>query len=424
MWIYRGRFGEAVTQAWCRQRLASWPLPHRRQVVRCGEQIVHLVVAGEGHRRTVVVVAGRHGNAATLTGLVEVLAQRYRVVAVDLPGEAGLGSGGRPNTHRLREYGAWLDEVLVVLAQQSGGGLTVVGHGFGAAVALAAHPQSYVSRLVLLDPCGLVRPSFDPAVTAALLAWRLCPSASTGARLLAAPGFVAPAGLVDWLRIVGRHVAMSNTPPAYPELVRDRGWHVVPCTVAVGEHDPVFGADRLARPARQILGAGVVTVPDAGFLLPYERPQAVLSLLEAAEPIVPAPRLVGSATQTSVVAAPARRQPQQPPPQRRQPRQRAAGGSGQCGQLRPARSPTRIPSGSPASRHARTVEATPATTTRRGRRYRARTRAVSTTAHTAAWAAAAAARRDRPPPAFAHRPEAGVRGERGAPAQQWRRAAP
>ncbi|MCE3556527.1 alpha/beta fold hydrolase [Pseudonocardia sp. RS11V-5] len=288
MWIYRGRSGRSVIQSWCRQRLAAWPLPHRQQQVRGSHphdhRSAHLVIAGEQHRRTVVVVPGRHGNAAVLTELVEALSSRYRVVAVDVPGEAGLGSGGRPNTERLRAYGTWLDELLATVARECTGGITVLAHGFGAAVALAARPAPHIAGLVLLNPYGFVRPAVDPRVAAALLAWRLAPTAAASARLLArlgGRGFVAPRALIDWLRLVGRHVATSSTPLAQPEPAHR--WRWTPCTVAVGEHDPLFGDGRLVRPVRRALRTSVVTVPDAGSLLPYENPEAVLSVLRLHE---------------------------------------------------------------------------------------------------------------------------------------------
>lgn len=286
MWIYRGRSGRTAIQSWCRQRLDNWALPHRRRQVSdeapWAHRSAHLVVAGTQHRQTIVVLPGRHGNAAVMSRVLERLATRYRVVAVDLPGEAGLGSAGRPNTHRLRDYGRWLDALLARLAREAPDGVTLLAHGFGAAVALAARPASHIKGLVLLSPHGLTRPTIRIGVAWALLRWRIVPTAATGARLLAAlagPGFIPPAALVDWLRLVGRHVALSTTPPAQLELARR--WRTTPVTVAVGEHDPLFGDGRLDRPVRRALGTEVLTVPEVGALLPHERPDAVLAVLRA-----------------------------------------------------------------------------------------------------------------------------------------------
>lgn len=292
MWIYRGRSGRSSVQGWCRHQLAGWPVPHRRERIRGSDPhdygAAHLVITGEQHEQTVVVLPGRHGNAAVLTGLLEMLADSYRVVAVDLPGEAGLGSAGRPNTMRLHDYGAWLDGLLAVVAPRSPRGVTVLAHGFGAAVALAACPAPHINGLVLLSPYGFVRPAVDPRATVALLAWRIAPTAVAAARLLArlgGPGFVPPRALVDWLGLVGRHVAMSSAPPAHPGLAHR--WRGTPCTVAVGEHDPLFGDGRLERSVRRAMRTSVVTVPGTGALLPYESPEAVLSVLRLHEALHP-----------------------------------------------------------------------------------------------------------------------------------------
>lgn len=284
MWIYRGDTGRAAVRQWCRNSLDTWRLPHRRRWVRDEAPYeyrgAHLVVAGPPDGPTVVVLPGRHGCAAVLTDLLERLAADHRVVAVDLPGEAGLGSGGRPNTDRLRDYGSWFDGLLAELARDAPDGMTVLAHGSGAAVALAARPAPHVRGLVLLNPYGLARPALRRRLLAAVLGWRLLPGRPATRRLLTrlgGPGFSPTGELVDWLRTVGRHVAMSSTPSPCPDLARR--WRGTPCTVAVGEHDPLFGDGRLVHPAHRALHAGVVVVPGAGSLLPYERPDAVLDLL-------------------------------------------------------------------------------------------------------------------------------------------------
>lgn len=296
MWIYRGRSGRTVIQGWCRQRLDDWALAHQRKRdiddSPWDYRGAHLVVAGARNRETLVVLPGRHGNAAVMTDLLERLADRYRVVAVDLPGEAGLGSAGRPNTQRLYDYGAWLDGLLLRLARQAPAGVTVLAHGSGAAVALAARPAPHITGLILLSPYGLIRPAAPVRVTAALWRWRIAPTATASARLLArlaGPNFTPPTALVEWLRLVGRHVAMSTTPPPHPELAHR--WRGTPVTVAVGEHDPLFGDGRLVRPVRQSLHARLVTVADAGMLLLQERPEAILAILRHHADIHAAPRM-------------------------------------------------------------------------------------------------------------------------------------
>ncbi|MBP2370947.1 alpha/beta fold hydrolase [Pseudonocardia parietis] len=288
MWIYRSRAGETAVRSWCQRRLDDRLPDHRRELwpgpAGTEYHAAHLVIAGEQHDRTVVLLPGRHANAATLADLIAVLATRRRVVAVDLPGEPGLGSGGWPNTDRMRDYGDWIDDLLVDVARRSPGGVTVLGHEFGAAVALAARPAPHLRGLVLAGPTGVVRRAWTPQVAAALAAWRGARGRSGAQRLLttlAGPGWQPQSELVEWLDLVGRHVAMSSTPPPRPEWVPR--WREVPSVVAVGEHDPVLGDGRLVEPVRRLLHTDVVTVPGAGALLPYECPETVAGLLDRLE---------------------------------------------------------------------------------------------------------------------------------------------
>jgi pimeloyl-ACP methyl ester carboxylesterase len=282
MWIYRGRSGEAVVHAWCHQRLKDSTLPHRREVIDGDFYTTHVVVAGDHHSRTVVLLPGRHSNAATLLELITVLAQRYRIVAVDLPGEAGLSSGGRPNTDRLRDYGRWIDAALPRLSEDP---VVLLGHGFGAAVALAATPTPGVAGLVLLSPSGLVMPSLTGAVPFAGAGWRLRPTTHRSARLLSrlvGPAHEPAPELVEWVRLVGRHVRCSSTPPPDTDLARR--WRSTPRTVATGAHDVVFPPSRLEEATSNMLDTPLVVVPAAGHLLPLERPAAVLALLARHDP--------------------------------------------------------------------------------------------------------------------------------------------
>jgi pimeloyl-ACP methyl ester carboxylesterase len=277
MWIYRSDGGQAAIGKWCERQLAGWPMRCKRRTFDTCLGATHLLTAGESNTDTVVVVLGRHANAATALPLITALSERFRVVVPDLPGEAGLSCGGRPNTGRLRDYGAWLDELLPRVADQP---VRLLGHAFGAAVVLSARPSPQVSDLVLLNPAGIKRPSPPGGLLAAGADWRLRPTTPRSRRLLSllwAPGADPRSELVEWMRLVGRHVKGSTTPPPPPPEV-SAPWRTTPCTVVLGEHDPLYPADSLAVAARRMLNARLVEV-DAGHLLPYERPETVVRVL-------------------------------------------------------------------------------------------------------------------------------------------------
>ena len=105
-------------------------------------------------KETAVLVHGLgKGAARDWARVIPALAERYRVVAIDLP---GFGTSDKGNHHYSPDnFARVLDAVLQGLAPQP---FALVGHSMGAAVALAyaaAYPQR-VSRLVLVDAAGVL----------------------------------------------------------------------------------------------------------------------------------------------------------------------------------------------------------------------------------------------------------------------------
>ncbi|REE71136.1 pimeloyl-ACP methyl ester carboxylesterase [Rhodococcus wratislaviensis] len=165
-------------------------------------QLQHLALHGDavayrmsGEGETLLLVHGMAGSSATWRAVLPQLAQRYRVLAPDLPGH---GDSAKPRgDYSLGAFAAWLRDLLHELGIER---VTVIGQSLGGGVAMQfsyQHPE-LCDRLVLIGSGGL-----GPDVN-----WTL--------RLLAAPGsefllpLVAPAAVRDagnkvrgWLAAVG-----------------------------------------------------------------------------------------------------------------------------------------------------------------------------------------------------------------------------
>uniref|UniRef100_UPI0012FF47C6 alpha/beta fold hydrolase n=1 Tax=Streptomyces exfoliatus TaxID=1905 RepID=UPI0012FF47C6 len=93
---------------------------------------------------------GTNFNAAACLPLATALATRYRTVLVDVPGQPGLSSGERgPGEARLDWYGAWLSGVLEACAS---GPVIVLGHSFGAAIALSSASPRIDGQILVSRP--------------------------------------------------------------------------------------------------------------------------------------------------------------------------------------------------------------------------------------------------------------------------------
>ena len=118
---------------------------------------LYLESYGEGAPLLLIHGWGMHGGI--WGGMVEQLAQHYRVICMDLPGHGASGP--------LQEFG--LDNLVHELSSQFDEPLSICGWSLGGQVALrwaALHPQQ-VEKLVLLasTPCFVQRTDWPHAMT-------------------------------------------------------------------------------------------------------------------------------------------------------------------------------------------------------------------------------------------------------------------
>lgn len=115
---------------------------------------VYVAQSGQGNPEAAVLIHGLGPGASDdWAGLIPHLAERFHVVAFDLPG-FGRSSGG----NRLYSPAAYARLVHWLAERYARGPVTVLGHSLGAAVALryaANHPEA-VRRLVLADVAGIL----------------------------------------------------------------------------------------------------------------------------------------------------------------------------------------------------------------------------------------------------------------------------
>jgi len=276
--LYRSDAGERRVKEWCRDRLAAWPVPYRTETLTTSLGETHLLYAGEGDT-VCVYLPGTNFNSATSLGLLGHLADRCRVVAVDLPGQPGLSSSTRPRPE-TEGYAAWFGEVLARVREEPvGGRLVVAGHSRGAAVALSGPTD--VDSLVLLSPAGLVDVRVSLPVLRTAVPWVLRPSPARSTallRLMSGPAARPDPALTEWLTLVARDSRTTGAPGALPDEVVSR-WTGRPVRVLVGEHDCFFPPARVGRAATERLGSPVEVLPGLGHLAVEEDPELVAGLV-------------------------------------------------------------------------------------------------------------------------------------------------
>jgi pimeloyl-ACP methyl ester carboxylesterase len=253
---------------------------------------------GEGE--PVVLVHGLAGSAANWAELLPELAERHRVVAVDLPGH-----GGSEPPRTGAGVTDFADAVAGVIELEGAGPALLVGHSFGGLVVLRlAHRRPELVRgLLLVAPAGIGSGS-RAAQRLVSLAGALRPGRWVAPfrhryaerlwyrRALFRPWFVAdphalsPRAALGFLegplehadtRTAGRAMVVDD-PRSDLERVR------CPALVLWGARDPQLPLDDAFEYARR-LRAPLRVVADCGHLVIGERPRACLDALAALEPV-------------------------------------------------------------------------------------------------------------------------------------------
>jgi pimeloyl-ACP methyl ester carboxylesterase len=147
-----------------------------------------------GSGPVLLLIHGMAGTHATWQAVIEPLAQRHTVIAVDLPGHGASEAGA--GDYSLGSLAAGLRDLLVKLGHDRA---TLVGHSLGGGIAMQFAYQfpEITERLVLVSSGGL-GPEVNPVLRAAAL-----PGANLFIAATAGPGRVAGTALARGLASVG-----------------------------------------------------------------------------------------------------------------------------------------------------------------------------------------------------------------------------
>jgi pimeloyl-ACP methyl ester carboxylesterase len=280
-------------------RQADRENPPRGRFIDVDGVRLHYIERGDGPPLVLL-----HGNGASsteleLSGLVDIAAQRYRVIVFDRP---GFGYSARPNG---RDWTApeQADLIAHALDQLGVRDPIVLGHSWGTLVALALaieHPDT-VSGLVLVS--GYYYRTFRPdSVLAAAPTWpvlgplmRYTTSPVTG-RLLApaverlvfgpAPTPAQFEALPKWFVLKPSRIKAAAQEGGM--LVREAGrlaprYHEVGCPVVIvaGEGDRYVGIDRHSARLHEAIGHSELwRIPDVGHMLHHTVPRRVLDAID------------------------------------------------------------------------------------------------------------------------------------------------
>jgi pimeloyl-ACP methyl ester carboxylesterase len=225
----------------------------------------HVLLAGDPGAPPVLVLQGGNVTNPVTLSWFQALADEYRLVAPDTPGEPGKGASEAPE-----KYGPWVVDTLDALGLET---VAMVGasHGAGVLLEVAVEAPERVAAAVLVVPAGFGTP-LSPAlvrVTLPSLAYRLYPSEWLLRRALA-PMFTDPMDAVEdvVLETVGLALRTGDLDAGFPgpDGPAALAGFGAPTLVVAAADDPFFPGERTAERA-----AAWLPSPEASVLLAGER---------------------------------------------------------------------------------------------------------------------------------------------------------
>lgn len=113
---------------------------------------VHYLLRGEGEN--IILLHGWGGSTESFAPVFKYLAQKFRVISIDLP---GFGQSQKPGeVWGTRDYAEFLKSFMDTLGIEKA---TLIGHSFGGRISIyfAAHQPDRIKKMVLVNSAGLIK---------------------------------------------------------------------------------------------------------------------------------------------------------------------------------------------------------------------------------------------------------------------------
>jgi pimeloyl-ACP methyl ester carboxylesterase len=151
--IYKSATAQTSVQSAYDQLLNQLPATIEKCSVTTSQGPTFVLAAGKLDAPPIVFFHGSLSNSITWAGELSRLAQKYRLYAIDMIGEAGKSAEARPSLHSAA-YSHWLQEVFQQLGVSQA---ILVGLSLGGWLALdyATRFPAKVNGLILLSPGGV-----------------------------------------------------------------------------------------------------------------------------------------------------------------------------------------------------------------------------------------------------------------------------
>ncbi|MDF2477403.1 MAG: hypothetical protein K0S24_2886 [Sphingobacterium sp.] len=134
--------------------IKNTPLHLKTGILKTTYGDTHFLESGSQHQEIVILLHGASSNATSWLSDIAEYSKQYKVIAVDIIGEAGKSAETRPS-YETKDFAEWLKEVFDKL-NISKAKIIGLSQGGWLALRFAISFPELVDRLILLAPAGVV----------------------------------------------------------------------------------------------------------------------------------------------------------------------------------------------------------------------------------------------------------------------------
>ncbi|WP_426750257.1 alpha/beta fold hydrolase [Myxococcus sp. Y35] len=283
--VFRSDKAAEQVEAQYRQVLDQWPVPKSELRIPTRQGSTFVLACGPEDAPPVVLLHGSQANSAAWMPDVTLWSSKFRLLAVDMIGEAGLSARVRPDLD-TDAHALWLDDVFEGLGIRAA---RLVGTSLGGWLALdyASRRPSAVQALALICPAGIGRQKNFLLKAAPLLLLGPWGKRKIREKVFGPAPSELPAEMqlmADLMQTVGR--AIKPRVVKLPQLTDEQlGQLDMPILTIVGGRDVLLDSrDTRVRLERSVPHAEICFIEDGYHFLPNQSQRIMEFLQRTVEP--------------------------------------------------------------------------------------------------------------------------------------------
>ncbi len=268
--MFRTSAGQARYFAAYDEMPSQWPVPIESFSVPTRYGSTHINACGPKGAAPLVLLPGAAVSSTMWYQNVEALSRSHRVFALDIIGDMGKSVLTYPDLKTV-DFGIWLGDVYAALSLEHA---NIVGLSYGGLIAmrLASSTPARVSKLVLLDPAGLLP---FPVIFLFRMAAGFLPL-PVRVKLKLMLGIDSP----EMVPVIKQMMTRTNFRYQMPQnyVIKDEELRNIAAETLLlfGEHDVVYKAGKAIERAENLIPNIEADIfPEAGHTLPLDRPEIV-----------------------------------------------------------------------------------------------------------------------------------------------------